>query len=132
MLVVRESIFSLSFFFFFQYTNAACGLWYLTPLSIIFQLYRGGQFYWWRKPEYPEKTTDLPVAFQCNCLLYLPFVISDNGKSRHLLRWNRWLLNGFHRRDIDKRHHIMFVSSTPRQSWIRTHNVNSDWHWLHR
>jgi hypothetical protein len=30
------------------------------PLAIIFQSYRGGHFYWWRKLEYPEKTTEPP------------------------------------------------------------------------
>jgi len=35
------------------------GVYCLTPLLTIFQLHRGGQFYWRRKPKYPEKMTGL-------------------------------------------------------------------------
>ena len=53
------------------------GLWCLTPLSTIFHLYR--QFYWWRKQEYPEKTTDLSQVADKLCFVkeFTIFVIYE-------------------------------------------------------
>ena len=70
-------------------------------IYIFVKMYRGGQFYWWRKPEYPKKTTDLSQVYK---IVFL-FQVSNGS------RINLWFSNMANRekaRNVDKLARVLF------------------------
>ena len=81
----------------FYLLEIGLGLWYLTPLSTIFQLYRSGQCYWWKQP---EKTTDLSqvtdklyhiMLYQVH-LVWVEFKLTTSVPNRNWKNWQSFVV----------------------------------------
>jgi len=80
----------LLLFLIFIYRRLQLGLLCFMPLSTIFQLYRGGHFYLWRKLEYPQITTNLSqVTDKLYHIMFYQVHLSMNGVQTHNVSGNK-------------------------------------------
>jgi hypothetical protein len=95
----------------------------LTPPSNIFQIYRGGKFYWWMKSEYPVKTT---VLSQVTDKLYLKEILRsliNISVTKTYIRWKHNIVLCLIKTDIKFSSYDTFLGK-PSSSMLKV-NISS-------